>query len=690
MSARQPQADELMPGLAATEYIFAPLHRLWAAEAHRLAGANIGNHGCRLTITFLCLNRANLSVRLLASLREQCSWFDGELLIVDQGSHPNELDQVRAACEQLACRWRIIELHDNYGVAGGRNRTMDHVETEWVMCLDNDMIFVADAIGQIQSDIALLGCHFLNLPMLDRDRKTIFAKGGHLHTDFFNGRLFVGGGSAFKPVEHGGAGGAPFLSTFLFGGASVFKAATFRRLGGYDESMFVGFEDIDFSLRLFREGQKIGNTRAVALVHDHPPPDDEDDANYERRRFSREVLKRSAAYLEAKHGVCIWSDGVDDWLAQRQRELGIADESPAESRKHEPALPADADRKDRIRIALVVDTEGWAFWNITQQICRHLGDQFDFQVFCTKPLENAAQLFFAVRDFDIVHIFWREYLQLLAEEHCRTYIDWAGCSYERFLRDVVKRPILSTCVYDHLHLGRDARRERGAVFGEFVDAYYVGSNKLRRIYRDHDEFPDPAAVIEDGVDPRLFFPKNLERFDAVADRPMVVGWVGNSEWGDPKVDYKGVRTILRPAVEQLIADGFPLELKLVDRAEGGMIPHDEMVDFYAEIDVFVCSSEIEGTPNPVLESLACGVPVISTDVGIVPDAFGPIQTEFILAERSVACLQDALKRLLANPGELRRLSAENLVSARDWYWERRVQGFATYFRECLARRTREV
>ena len=42
----------------------------------------------------------------------------------------------------------------------------------------------------------------------------------------------------------------------------------------------------------------------------------------------------------------------------------------------------------------------------------------------------------------------------------------------------------------------------------------------------------------------------------------------------------------------------------------------EMTEYYRSLDVFACASESEGCSNVVLEALACGVPVVSTDVGI--------------------------------------------------------------------------
>jgi glycosyltransferase involved in cell wall biosynthesis len=164
---------------------------------------------------------------------------------------------------------------------------------------------------------------------------------------------------------------------------------------------------------------------------------------------------------------------------------------------------------------------------------------------------------------------------------------------------------------------------------------------------------------------------------------LVVGWSGNSKWAFELHDFKGLHSILKPAVERLQREGYPVVCRFADRQEG-MIPHEAMVDYYAEIDLYVCPSAIEGTPNPVLESMACGVPVVSTDVGIVPDAFGPLQREFILPERTVDALVEAMRRIFHEPAMLARLSEENLSRIRSWDWCYRAAPFAAYFDRLLA------
>jgi len=118
-------------------------------------------------------------------------------------------------------------------------------------------------------------------------------------------------------------------------------------------------------------------------------------------------------------------------------------------------------------------------------------------------------------------------------------------------------------------------------------------------------------VCPDGVDPELF------RYSPMPHRhrgePLVVGWAGSStrRWHRQN---KGL-DLIHEAVAKLRGR---VELRLADR-EGEYIPHERMPAWYSSIDVYVCMSACEGTPNPILEASACGRPWISTEVGIVPD-----------------------------------------------------------------------
>jgi MoaA/NifB/PqqE/SkfB family radical SAM enzyme/GT2 family glycosyltransferase len=697
------------PGITKSVFYTDNRHFFLGDEAVDTFGPNIGIDGHNLTILFLSLNRASLSIRLLRSILEHLPHFGGEILVADNGSSGVELELLKQYLGHYPLRWRLLEFGSNLGVAGGRNKAVADVRTDWVLSLDNDIVFVANPIPQIQRDLAVLGCHFLSIPLLNPDGATIYAFGGHLQTIVQKGRPRLTICTVLKPatataaVSEVAPTGEGFLCSFLFGGSSVLNCTTFRRLGGFDSNMFIGFEDIDFSLRLFREGLKVGSSSVLALVHDHLKAENESAVDYERVRYSRNILESSARYLEAKHGFAIWGTEVEEWLI-RNEEL----QTGRESAPTPPVTITEEGRHmRRPRIALITDNDNWAFANISRQLIRYLGDRYEFEIIPLVELEEIekarwiaagcqgtfaeggasafGQALLLAEDFDIVHVFWREFLTLIDTPLLASYARSLGMTYEAFRERFIEGRVISTSVYDHLFLNEADRVARLPIFTKLVAGYYVSSEKLADIYRSLPSYPPPDAILEDGVDLSLFRPSRLERFEDIGQREVVVGWVGNSKWAATLEDFKGVQSILIPAVEELRQSGLAIRLHLADR-QNGHIPHHQMPRYYNEIDVYVCTSKIEGTPNPVLEAMACGVPVISTDVGIVPQAFGPMQRGFILPERSVESLKEALHRLVTTPETFRKLSGENLESIKAWDWQVKAEKFTTFFEQMLQRK----
>jgi len=669
---------QLVSGLSEGLYVFDKAHSLLAVDAWKEAGPNIGKRGENLTISFLSMNRSSLSTKLLRSISEFMPHFAGEVLIIDNGSSCEELRRLRDVCAGLAYKTRIVELDKNYGVAGGRNRTIPHVQTEWMMCLDNDIYFISNPLEKIQHDLAVLGCHFMSLPLLDADGQTIFARGGHLYVSFEEDELHIGAGSACSQTRVQQNVGQPFLGTFLFGGACVMNRDTFQRVGGYDEGMFVGFEDIDYSIRLFQQGYKVGAASVCALIHDHPKPASDIDRVYEKERFSRQVLHQSSMHLETKHGFKIWSDAVDHWLESRHDELCLEDKVKARS----PSANVEVLKHHRPKIALIIDTDNWAFGNIARQLQRYLSEKFDFVVIPMDIIDNVNQIFLMTRDCDLVHFFWREHLTLIGAPYFKSYAEKLGIPYGVFHERFISTKRLSTSIYDHLLLSEEELSARAHLFSGLIAGYTVGSEKLNTIYSDVPGYPRPTNVVEDGVDLTRFMPKNLERLQEVSKRELVIGWVGNSKWAAELEDFKGVHSILKPAIEQLQFEGVSVKAIFADRQER-FIPHDQMPEYYSKIDVYVCTSKIEGTPNPVLEAMACGVPIISTDVGIVPEAFGELQRAFILPERSIDALKTSILKLMREPKLLAGLSKENIERIKDWDWSIKAEKFGKYFENLL-------
>lgn len=677
--------NNLVSGLSTVPYVCEPNHRLLDAGLHARGSANIGTDGENLTITFLSLNRSTLSIRLLQSIASVLPKYRGEVLIIDNGSEEEELKKVEDALSRIELNARIVRLGKNYGVSGGRNKTIEHVNTEWVMFLDNDIYFVRDPLQRIQDDISLLGCHFLSLPLLEPDGKTLFSKGGNIYISFDGKDLHVGAGSAERQESIERYDGSGYLSTFLFGGACVINKSSFIRYGEYDECLFIGFEDIDYSIRLFQNGVKVGVTGAVALVHDHPKPATVHDEDYEKTRFTRDILYNSAKHLERKHGLKFWSTGVENWLELKHQQLDpnvllSTNEKHKEKALDQGEVDPGLSHHRKLKIALVIDSENWAFGNIARMLIKHLGERYDFTVIATETVPELWKILLMTSDFDIVHFFWREYLTGIHSDYFVENVEALGFDYRDFLEKYVYSKNITTSVYDHLFLSEKEIAHRVPLFCIAVKGYTVSSMRLMDIYRKIDVYPLPAALAEDGVDLSLFKPHGLERFETLGGRNLVVGWAGNSRWAsEGGEDFKGLHTLLRPAVTQLVEEGFSIELKLADRQDG-FIAHDKMPDYYGQIDVYVCPSKIEGTPNPVLEAMACGVPTITTDVGVVPQVLGKDPFEQILRERSVEALKSRLKSfLMGGAAEAKAISEYQTSRIGSWDWSNKTENFAKFF-----------
>jgi teichuronic acid biosynthesis glycosyltransferase TuaC len=106
----------------------------------------------------------------------------------------------------------------------------------------------------------------------------------------------------------------------------------------------------------------------------------------------------------------------------------------------------------------------------------------------------------------------------------------------------------------------------------------------------------------------------------------------------------------------------------------------ELVTYYSAADVTVLASSNEGMPNVVLESLACGTPVIATRVGGIPEVLKEPDGGVLLPTRSAKAITVALETLLANPPGRERVRATVI----DKSWERTTGELKKLFRAVCA------
>jgi glycosyltransferase involved in cell wall biosynthesis len=111
---------------------------------------------------------------------------------------------------------------------------------------------------------------------------------------------------------------------------------------------------------------------------------------------------------------------------------------------------------------------------------------------------------------------------------------------------------------------------------------------------------------------------------------------------------------------------------------------DDVDEVWRAFDVGAMSSDFEGTPLAAIECLTCGVPLVATAVGGLPDIIEHDRTGVLVAPGDPAALATALERLLRDPDRRARLGAAGREHAQAFTIERIAARFAQLYRRLLA------
>ncbi len=234
-------------------------------------------------------------------------------------------------------------------------------------------------------------------------------------------------------------------------------------------------------------------------------------------------------------------------------------------------------------------------------------------------------------------------------------------------------------------------------------AAIVGNQEAVDVWRAKG-YTGPISVIPQfGVDPEIFRSKDEGgRMNAPREgKPstfhlppssfiphpssFIVGYAGRL------VSQKGIDLLLRavaqlpsPARVHLVGSGpervrlqrLATELGLQDRLQiDALIPSTQMPNYFAGLDCLVLPSRTQPTwkeqfGRVLIEAMACGVPVIGSTCGEIPNVIGEAGLTF--PEEDVAALASHLRRLQAAPAEREALGARGRARVLEHYTHRQI------------------
>ena len=111
----------------------------------------------------------------------------------------------------------------------------------------------------------------------------------------------------------------------------------------------------------------------------------------------------------------------------------------------------------------------------------------------------------------------------------------------------------------------------------------------------------------------------------------------------------GVRLMIAGSgVERERLEALARELKVTDRVRFlGAVPQAELPRYYNAADALVLASSREGWANVLLEAMACGTPVVASNVWGTPEVVASPDAGVLMGERSARGVADAVEALRA-------------------------------------------
>lgn len=99
------------------------------------------------------------------------------------------------------------------------------------------------------------------------------------------------------------------------------------------------------------------------------------------------------------------------------------------------------------------------------------------------------------------------------------------------------------------------------------------------------------------------------------------------------------------------------------------IAHEDVPQYLNELKLLVLPSFTEGLPNVILEAMACGTPVLTMPVGMIPDIITDGETGFLLKSNHPEHIAVRITSVLGNPRLLQEVSARALRYVREEFSE---------------------
>lgn len=348
------------------------------------------------------------------------------------------------------------------------------------------------------------------------------------------------------------------------------------------------------------------------------------------------LQKQTRSWIEQKHSYHAIGQSLKDLI------LDLLYQQPAPHNLHpttcnqQPTIgnqqPATSNQKPKI--CFIYDVKGWAYYNKSISIAKHLQDYYDISLIA---MSEANSPNYDLNQYDAIITYWFMHYNRLAEK--------------------AKTPKLNE---NKLILGASGLASTTPEVVEKTKHLYTFANnpELYQRLKSLNRYYCP-----NGVDIAFF--AGVKR--SLPEKTCNIAAVGSER----RFAYKGGHRI-KEICERLTLLGYNVNNKSLfvnAKNTSKILSKQEMREFYKDIDIFVVSSIHEGTPNPLLEAMAMGIPVVANKTGFAPILIENNKTGFLVDDYDdIDGYVKNIQKLIDKKTVYKRISKNAIEKIKEYDW----------------------
>ncbi len=238
-----------------------------------------------------------------------------------------------------------------------------------------------------------------------------------------------------------------------------------------------------------------------------------------------------------------------------------------------------------------------------------------------------------------------------------------------------------------------------------ADAIICEDNNLKSLLVSRGFNPEKIFLISNGIDLKLFQPRD----SAETKKNLGLDSEQNIILSTGSLNKTKNHSLLIDAFAELTASNESWHLYIIGEGEErlnlekqiieseiskkvkllGIKNHNSLSQWLNAADIFVLPSQNEGTPNALLEAMACGLPVIASKVGGVPELIQNNIEGLLFDRNSKEELVEKLNRLIQDK-ELQNtlgMAAAKKVNSHYNSWEKQAEKLLSIYQRILSSQT---